>query len=629
MVVKQLDSEALTGLRSKDRLELLDAIDTLRSQGISHYVSLPQIIVCGDQSSGKSSVLEAISGLSFPVKNSLCTRFPTEIILRQANYVSVKVSIVPDKTRPTAEAEALKDFKEQLDNFQDLPRVIDEAKVAMGIRDLGKRFSRDLLRIEIAGPARPHLTIVDLPGLVHSENKQQTAADVKLIKEVVTEYMRERRSIMLCVISAKNDHANQIVLKLAREADPKGTRTLGIITKPDTLVPGSEYEANFVSLAKNQDIEFRLGWHVLRNTDTDTEKLTLTERDSNESLFFATSSSWRSIPPESRGIEALRKRLSTLLLHQIASELPNLMQEITLKSSACKSALEQLGQPRENLQEQKLYLGEISQSFQYLTQAAVDGTCDDSFFGDVEQVSGYQKRFRAVLQNLNQTFADKLRDCGKQYHEGNVPMHHARTLTREQFITKVANMIEKTRGKELPGMFNPMMVSDLFRKQSTPWTHITESHIEQLWDAAMVFLGHVVEHVADKSTTKGITSKIIVPAMDSIKQHLVVKVKDILAPHREGHPITYNDSFVEALQAIRKSHLYDQHKAMLYEVCGWPVETDPAQQVNKVTASKLLQSLSNAGESDITKQAASDALDCMEAYYKVSRENIEQFRFTS
>lgn len=63
---------ALTGalLQSQDHRDLLDVIDTLRSQGLSRFVDLPQIIVCGDQSSGKSSVLEAISGMSFPTKVS-------------------------------------------------------------------------------------------------------------------------------------------------------------------------------------------------------------------------------------------------------------------------------------------------------------------------------------------------------------------------------------------------------------------------------------------------------------------------------------------------------------------------------------------------------------------------------
>lgn len=71
--------------------------------------------------------------------------------------------------------------------------------------------------------------------------------------------MQEPRSIILAVVSAKNDFANQIVLKLAREADSSRRRILRIITKPDTLVARSESETIFVLLAKNQDIELRLG----------------------------------------------------------------------------------------------------------------------------------------------------------------------------------------------------------------------------------------------------------------------------------------------------------------------------------------------------------------------------------
>ena len=72
------------GLQTAEHEELLNIIDTLRSQGVSYHVELPQIIVVGDQSSGKSSVLEAISGLRFPTKDILCTRFATELILRRA-----------------------------------------------------------------------------------------------------------------------------------------------------------------------------------------------------------------------------------------------------------------------------------------------------------------------------------------------------------------------------------------------------------------------------------------------------------------------------------------------------------------------------------------------------------------
>lgn len=70
-------------IQSKSHEQLLDVIDKLRSQGISRFIDLPQLILCGDQSSGKSSVLEAVSGLQFPAKTALCTRFATELILRR------------------------------------------------------------------------------------------------------------------------------------------------------------------------------------------------------------------------------------------------------------------------------------------------------------------------------------------------------------------------------------------------------------------------------------------------------------------------------------------------------------------------------------------------------------------
>ena len=83
--------------------------------------------------------------------------------------------------------------------------------------DSSKAFSADALRIEIPGPAQPHLTTVDLPGLIHSENKLQSAAD---IQGMVYGYMTNRRSVILAVVSAKNDYANQMVLKLASQVDP-------------------------------------------------------------------------------------------------------------------------------------------------------------------------------------------------------------------------------------------------------------------------------------------------------------------------------------------------------------------------------------------------------------------------
>jgi hypothetical protein len=423
------------------------------------------------------------------------------------------------------------------------PNLIENAKAVMGISTHGRAFSNDILRVEISGPDRPHLTIVDLPGLIHSETKLQSAADVQLVQDVVQSYMREPRCIILAVVSAKNDFANQIVLRLARNADEAGTRTLGVITKPDTLIADSESQAMFLSLAKNQEVEFRLGWHVLKNMDSEKGNWTLASRNNEERNFFL-QGAWADMPRSIVGIDALRSRLSRLLLRQIASELPSLIDEIRAKSQDCQSRLEKLGEPRISIDEQRSYLLQISQSFQSLSRAAVDGTYNEPFFEDVRFVDGYPKRLRAVVQNLSEDFADEITKYGAyrrlcSSHDGAFSPEGQLLVTRDEYISHIKSLLKKTRGRELPGTFNPMIVRDLFLEQCSPWEGLTTRHTTTVWEAAREFLRLAVGYVADEATAKALLEEIIVPALEDLRQTLQQKTKELLLPHQRGHPITY------------------------------------------------------------------------------------------
>lgn len=622
MVLKNFHTNALRDLCTEEQLDLLNSIDTLRSQGISHYISLPQIIVCGDQSSGKSSVLEAISGVGFPVKSNLCTRFPTELVLRKHPHIGVRVSIVPHHTRSDVEQRSLGDFCEQLDSFDGLPILIEKAKGAMGITTHGKAFSNDLLRVEVSGPDRPHLTIVDLPGLIHSETKQQSAMDVQLVQDVVQSYMKEPRSIILAVVSAKNDFANQIVLKLARDADPSGKRTLGIITKPDTLVAGSESETMFVSLAKNQDVEFRLGWHVLKNMDMDKGQWTLPQRDLEEQEFFS-QGIWEDLPRSLVGIDTLRTRLSKVLLSQIATELPSLIKEIEDRIHHCKSRLQKLGEPRATIDEQKSYLLKISQSLQELVKAAVDGTYNDLFFGDAHATEGYHKRIRAVVQNSNEEFAQRISRRGHYRriyvpNDGQIPAKNQVGVTREEYLKHISQLLKRTRGRELPGTFNPMIVRDLFLEQCLPWEQLTRSYTDSIWGATREFLILVVKFVTDEATSAALIKEIIIPACDSIKQEIDNKTRELLMPHQTGHPITYNHYFTETLQKIRAERQEGELAKTLKQFFGVDNLREPYCTEHSINLDQLLKSLLHQTEPDMVRFASIEALDCMLAYYKVT-----------
>ena len=259
---------SLAALQSENARHIMDIVDQLRKEGLGGIIQLPQIVTCGDQSSGKSSVLEALTGIPFPRKENLCTRYATEIVLRRSSAETVAVKILPDKFRPVQEQQMLQEYTKTLEDFSKLGELMDEVTSIMGLGqdDPAKvqAFSRDVLSIEISGPTRPHLTVVDLPGLIHSETKQQSKEDVETVKALVEEYIKEKRTIVIAVVSAKNDYANQIILKKARDLDA-ACRTLGIITKPDYLEPGSENEKSWLLLAENRDVYFGFGWHVLRN----------------------------------------------------------------------------------------------------------------------------------------------------------------------------------------------------------------------------------------------------------------------------------------------------------------------------------------------------------------------------
>lgn len=123
--------------------------------------------------------------------------------------------------------------------------------------------------------------------------------------------------------------------------DPKGHRTLGIITKPNTLHVGSASETAFLDLARNEDVVFRLGWHLLRNRDFDSRESSVEEHDERERDFFS-QDVWTSLPTRMLGIGALKPRLSTVLKDQIITELPSLIRDSPHRSSRCRRTHEHI-----------------------------------------------------------------------------------------------------------------------------------------------------------------------------------------------------------------------------------------------------------------------------------------------
>lgn len=599
------DLSGLSALHNQASIELFDIIDTLSEFGLGEVLSLPQIIVVGDQSSGKSSVLEAISRQRFPKAGGLCTRFATELVLRRCDHVSADVRI-----RWADGGDGRKPYSRSGFRMEHLPDIIDEAKELMGIANGGpgsKSFSKDVLRIEICRPDLLPLKLVDLPGIFHSTSADQSGADKALVDELVQNYMRQANSIILAVVSANIDPNLQAILDELPKADPDRTRTLGVITKPDLAPPRSANEAKFLALAKNEEPLHRLslGWHVLKNCP-ESEDWTLDERDAREASFFPSSRSWGALPEENRGITTLRQKLSRILLDHIKNSLPKLVTQIEDHLATREKRLEKLGPPRDSVRDMMAFLLRIADDFQRIARSAVAGSYRDEFefFGEPfeddanENASdddpryyyyrtrrgkatriGPVRKLRAIVRKLNCTFhaAMVLRGAHQVVYDDRPGVGDLEYQTRfervveqcllpclvvydrfpePEFITKsqlsqdMKAVAVDNQGREFPGTPNTDLVFDFFKKQSGNWKGLANQHLEVMQEVVREFVEQLLLHVvgtSDEYTMGALAAECMDPFFRNQDTVLQDKVGELFTPYESCYCVPIESHFGEKI----------------------------------------------------------------------------------
>lgn len=213
----ETDDEMLTLTRQmieiRNLLSTIDHSDSLR---------LPSIVVIGSQSSGKSSVLESIVGQEFlPKGSNMVTRRPIELTLINT----------PDAAGEAAEFPALK--MHNLTDFEQVQKVLFDLNMAVPELEC---ISNDPIQITIRSPRVPDLSLVDLPGYIQIEAADQPIELKQRIRQLCNRYL-EAPNIILAISAADVDLANSAALRAAKMADPRGERTIGVVTKLDLVEP--------------------------------------------------------------------------------------------------------------------------------------------------------------------------------------------------------------------------------------------------------------------------------------------------------------------------------------------------------------------------------------------------------
>lgn len=661
-IIKEMDiTSSLQDLQTDEQRRVLDTVAQVRKCGLESILSLPQLVVCGDQSAGKSSVLEALTEIPFPRNDNLCTRFATEIVLRRANTNSLTIKIIPDPKRPVNEQTPLKAFQESITNFDELPRIMT---AAMDIMDIGagvsgpksKAFARDVLNIEIEGPSRPQLTLVDIPGLIQTDTKGITKADVELVGEITDQYIKQHRTICLAVVSAGTDPANQSILTKVREVDPNGDRTLGIITKPDLLPSGSGSETAYIDLAMNHDIFFKLGWHVLKNRRFEERTFDLMERNIAEAAYFRTSN-FKALPEENVGIDTLRRRLSVLLFEHVKQELPKLRSDLEEALLEAKTQLQVMGSNRTTAADCKAYLVQLSLDFYEVCKAAVDGHYEGDYFtSDADPAFSLTspatiRRIRAVVQYMNTGFSDNLRVNGHKYEIDMSDGMNADSLLnpllgtvlnglgwlpksvspakmdRKKALAWVRLVLVRTRGRELVGNFNPLLVGELFWEQCSNWRRLAVEYVDQVADVCRRFLDILLHDKCPKDVISRLHTSIVLDALKA-RHHAAMEELERLIEDTKSYPINYNHYYTDTVQQRREERrkAAEASKLKTEDVSpaeGSSSEPQPTQPSVSTDADQAIEKYSRRIDPNMENISCEEALDCLFAIYEVSHCHLQ------
>ncbi|XP_029908839.1 dynamin-1-like protein isoform X2 [Myripristis murdjan] len=305
-------------------------------------IQLPQIVVVGTQSSGKSSVLESLVGRDLlPRGTGIVTRRPLILQL---------VHIDPEDRRKTSEESGIdgeewgKFLHTKGKIYTDFEEIRQEIEAETErISGNNKGISDEPIHLKIFSPHVVNLTLVDLPGITKVPVGDQPKDIEVQIRELILKYICNPNSIILAVTAANTDMATSEALKVAREVDPDGRRTLAVVTKLDLMDAGTD--AMDVLMGRVIPVKLGLIGVVNRSQLDINNKKTVADAIRDEYAFLQ--KKYPSLANRN-GTKYLARTLNRLLMHHIRDCLPELKTRINVLAAQYQSLLNSYGEPVED-----------------------------------------------------------------------------------------------------------------------------------------------------------------------------------------------------------------------------------------------------------------------------------------
>ncbi|KAF9273917.1 hypothetical protein BGZ68_001095 [Mortierella alpina] len=523
---------------------IIDKINKIRSYGLDRMITIPQIAILGDQSSGKSSVLEAITRLSFPRNIETCTRFATQVSMRQSEREELSAHI---------EGELI--FNQNhlhLDaTFLDIESIVHEANFLLCS---SAEISEKVLEITISGPAMSPLTIIDLPGYSNTTVDGQDKTIIQTIRDINTRYIKDSRTIILAVVPANIDLNNMFVLGEAERHDPANERTIPIVTKPDTIEP--DLLPNLIQTLQNKRKYMKLGYLVMKN-----------------SSFKELGNSWE----DARKLEAsffksinVKNFLGNLLYEHIKKELPHVKKDILRLIGNCEKEIANMGPQISTPENAKVKYFEWILKIKCILEDVLDGKYSLEYTNKLTLVD--RDGIIANNHNDHRDHGDDRRDepltmeCDRRFIRASLQKlydQYNAAMNTEDYILptdKISDLVQRYRANELLGFSSFRTFTQIYSRTLGRWHDLTKSHVGNI---------HLYLHDA-------ITNLLSLIADSQLKDTLLLEFDKFYATQTskidetienvftdESIPFTMNTSYFDNIIATRNEEAEKRMQQML------------------------------------------------------------------
>jgi len=391
-----------------------------------HKIKLetPRVVVVGTQSSGKSSVLNGILALDMlPIGRNMVTRTPLHLQLIQTeSEMAIECGNYNDGQWKIERRIKLTSPEPTILEIEAIREEIETQTVKRAGKGMGISFKEIILKFY--SPFVPNLSLIDLPGLtmVACTDKGQPKDIKDQIRSLISKYIQPENSLILAVMSARTDMETDMALDLIKEHDPRGQRTIGVLTKVDLMNVESnisDYLYNNVSI----DLRTKYGYYAVRNRSS-SEMQTMTHKQGleREAEYFGTHPVYGHMDSTNKkrlGICNLGQSLSHILIEHIRKSLPGLLVNLKELQTQMEKIIKELGTSIPDDDEAKsAYLNSLINNFvkQYIASLEQRG----SVINVGRRLRDYFDSCRRDLSNVNpfeqdgydqKYYEDVIRNC--------------------------------------------------------------------------------------------------------------------------------------------------------------------------------------------------------------------------